>query len=89
VDYNHRNVYGVDYELQGVGKDGGSVGILKSLRQVPQMLTQEQKDPCMQICQDLWKQYRAKGDSFLDHIINGNKMRCHHYEPKSKWQSME
>ena len=48
------------------------------------MLTQEHK-----VCQDLLNQYETEGDSFLDHIITGDEMWCHHYEPVSKRQSME
>jgi len=40
-------------------------------RWVPRMLTQEHKEHCMQICQDLLNQYEAEGDSFLDRIITG------------------
>jgi histone-lysine N-methyltransferase SETMAR len=34
-------------------------------------------------------QYKAEGDSFLDHIITGDETWCHYYEPESKQQSME
>ena len=37
-------------------------------RWVHQMLTQEQKEHHMQVCQDLLNQYRAEGGSFLNHI---------------------
>ena len=53
------------------------------------MLAQEHKEHRMQVCWDLLNQYEAEGDSFLDRIITGDKMWCHHYEPESKWQSME
>ena len=33
--------------------------------------------------------YEAEGDSFLDCIITGDEMWCHHYEPESKRQSMK
>jgi hypothetical protein len=33
--------------------------------------------------------YEAEGDSFLDSIITGDEMWCHHYEPESKRQSTE
>jgi len=58
-------------------------------RWVPQMLTQEHKEHCMQVCQDLLNQYEAEGDSFLDRIITSDETWCHHYEPESKRQSME
>jgi hypothetical protein len=41
------------------------------------------------VCQELLNQYEAEGDSFLDRIITGDEMWYHHYEPESKWQSME
>ena len=34
-------------------------------RWVPQMLTQEQKEHHMQVCQDLLNQYKASGNNFL------------------------
>jgi histone-lysine N-methyltransferase SETMAR len=43
----------------------------------------------MQVSQDLLNNYEAEGDSFLDRIITGDEMWCYHYEPESKWQSME
>ena len=58
-------------------------------RWVPRMLTQDHKEHCMQVCQDLLNQYEAEGDSFLDRIITGDETWCHHYEPESKQQSME
>jgi len=58
-------------------------------RWVPQVLTQEHKEHCMKVCQDLLNQNEAEGDSFLDHIITGDETWCHHYEPESKQQSME
>jgi hypothetical protein len=48
-------------------------------RWVPRMLTQEHKEHRMQVCQDLLNQYEAEGDSFLDCIITGDEMWCHHY----------
>jgi len=46
-------------------------------RWVPWMLTQEQKEHRMQLCQDLLNQYKAKGESFLDHIITSDEVWCH------------
>jgi len=37
------------------------------------MLTQEHKERCVQVCQDLLNQYEAEGNSFLDRIIAGDK----------------
>lgn len=53
------------------------------------MLTEEQKEHCMQLCQDPVNQYEAEGDSLLDCIITSDKIWCHHYEPESKQQSMK
>ena len=47
------------------------------------MLTQEQKQR-MQVCQDLLNKYEAEGDSFLDHIVTGNKTWSYHYKLDSK-----
>jgi len=58
-------------------------------RWVPQMLTQEQKEHCTQVCHDTLSQYEDEGDSFLNHIISGDEMRCLHYAPASKWQLMK
>ena len=58
-------------------------------RWVPRMLTQEHKVHRLQVCQDLLNQYEAECDSFLDRIITGDETLCNHYEPESKWQSME
>ena len=56
-------------------------------RWVPQMLTQEQKEHCIQVCQDILNQNKAEGDSILDPNINGDKEWCHQYE--LEWQFME
>lgn len=48
---------GRNYQLQYIVNDGDSVRILQILWQVgPQMLTQDQKEGCMQIFQDLLNQ---------------------------------
>ena len=36
------------------------------------MLTQEQKEQHVQVCQDLLNQHEAEGDSFLDYIITSD-----------------
>jgi len=43
-------------------------------RWIPQMITQEQKEHHMQVCQDLLNQYEAEGDGFLDHIITSDEI---------------
>ena len=47
-------------------------------RWVPRMLTQEHKEHCMQVCQDLLNQYEAESYSFLDRIITSDETWCHH-----------
>ena len=42
----------------------------------------EQKEHCTQVCQDLLKQYKAEGDSFLDCIIISDEVWHHHWEPE-------
>jgi len=44
---------------------------------------------CVRVCQVLWNQREAEGDSFLDHIITCDEMRYHHYELETEQQSME
>ena len=53
------------------------------LKQVSRILTQEQKEHRMQICQDILNQYEDEGDSFLGHIIAGDNMWCNHCELES------
>ena len=51
-------------------------------RWVPQMLTKEHEEHCMQVCQDLLNQYEAEGDSILDRIITGDEIWCYYYKPE-------
>ena len=51
----------------------------------PHILTQEQKEHSMQVCQDLLYQYKAEDGSFLDRIITSDEVWCRHYEPEWKW----
>ena len=53
-------------------------------RWVSWLLTLEQKEHCMQLCQDLLNQHKAEGDGFLDHVITSNKLWCY---PKSWCQN--
>ena len=41
---------------------------------VPQMLTQKQKEHCMQVHHDPLSQYEAEGDGFLVCTVTGDKM---------------
>lgn len=47
-------------------------------RWVPPMLTQEQKEHVMKVCQDLLNKYDPEGDSFLDCTITSDEMWCQH-----------
>ena len=58
-------------------------------RWIPQMLSQKQEEHCMQVWHDLLNWYKAKYDSFLNCIINGDEMWCHCYKLQSKWRSLE
>lgn len=49
---------------------------------VPWIITQEQKEHHMPVCQNLLKQYEDEGDSFLDQTITGDEMWFHHYGVK-------
>jgi len=53
------------------------------------MLTLEQKEGHMQVCQNLLNQHKAESDNFLDCIITGDEVWFHHYELESKQHSME
>ena len=50
---------------------------------------QEQKEHYVQVCQNLQNKYMSEGNSFLHGIITGGKMWGHHYEMKTKQQSMK
>ena len=58
-------------------------------RQVPQMLTQEQKEHHMQVCQDLLNQYHVIQETVTFSLVTRDKIGCCPYEPESKWQPME
>jgi len=72
--------------LSFIGKNGGDTGMWLSLVQVDP--TQEQKKHHMQVCQHISNQYETEGDSFLNIIITGDKIQCHHCsENSSPWSS--
>lgn len=56
---------------------------------ISRMFTQQQKEPHIQVCEELLNKYEAESSSFLDHIISSDKMCCHHHDPESKQQSVE
>jgi hypothetical protein len=47
------------------------------------------KEKHLDICKGLLDCYGAEGDHFLERIVTGNETWNHHYEPKSKHQSMD
>ena len=53
------------------------------------MLMRDWKEHCTHVCQDLLNQYEVEGNSFLNHIITGDGMRCPHYELEQEQQSTE
>jgi predicted GIY-YIG superfamily endonuclease len=56
---------------------------------VPHMLTAEREASRVEICQQLLSHCEKGGDGFLHIIMTVDKTWVHHYEPKSKCQSME
>ena len=70
----------VECWFQCTGNDDGNVGMSQSLHQVgPQMLTEEQKEQNLHVCQDVLNQYKTGGDSFLKYIISGEETWHHPY----------
>jgi histone-lysine N-methyltransferase SETMAR len=57
-------------------------------RWVPQMLTLEKKQKCVEICEELLKRYRKEGDQFLLNIVTGDESWIHHFDPEEKRVSM-
>ena len=47
------------------------------------------KNTVFNFFQDLLNQYKAEDDGFLDCIITGDKIWCHHYKMELTWQFME
>jgi len=78
-------VHRAEYQLQGIGNDGGNVGISVSLRQMCPTSARTARGGTlyMYVCQDLLNHYEAEGDSFLDCIITGDEIRYHCFELES------
>jgi len=57
-------------------------------RWLPKELTEERKHKCLAVCSRHLARYR-EGDNFLQQIVTGDETWIHHYEPESKWQSMQ
>ena len=58
-------------------------------RWVPKELTEEHKRKCLDVCSQHLGRYREEGDNFLQQIVAVDETWVHHYEPESKWQSMQ
>jgi hypothetical protein len=58
-------------------------------RWVPRMLTPENKQKRVEICEELLKRYHKEGDKFLLNIVTGDESRIHHFDPEEKRLSMQ
>jgi histone-lysine N-methyltransferase SETMAR len=58
-------------------------------RWVPRSLTEEHKEQRKIICLELLACYEAEDDDFLSTIVMGNETWIDHFEPETKFQSME
>ena len=58
-------------------------------RWVPRQLTDELKQTLLNGCIQLLQRYQSEGNAFTESIITGDESRVHHYEPKTKRQSMQ
>ena len=86
MDYNRGVLYRIEYQLHCIANDGGNTGVGQRVYQMaPANAYTGTKGHCMQVCQDLLNQYKAEGDSFLDHIITSDETGSQHCKLKSKW----
>jgi hypothetical protein len=68
----------------------GLLGFTKvSSRWVPHMLALKKKQKRVEICEELLKRYREKGDQFLLNIVTGDESWIHHFELEEKRLSMQ
>jgi len=58
-------------------------------RWVPKELTEDHKRKRLDVCSRHLARYREEGDNFLQQIVTDDETWIHHYEPKSKGQSMQ
>jgi histone-lysine N-methyltransferase SETMAR len=58
-------------------------------RWVPRMLTLEEKQKRVEICEELLKRYREEGDQFLLNIVTGDESGIHCFDPEEKRLSMQ
>ena len=52
-------------------------------------MTEDHKGQRKAITSELLQRYRHEGDDFLLRIVTGDESWFHHFEPETKWQSME
>jgi len=55
---------------------------------VPRLLTQEQKNTCLTLCQDLKNQIESDLN-FLSKVITGDESWCYEYDPETKQASSQ
>jgi len=68
----------------------GSLGYRKiCARWVPHLLTEDHKVQRKAITSEMLQRYRDDGDDFLLSIVTGDESWFHHFDPETKWQSME
>ena len=60
-----------------------------SARWVLRQLTLEMKTQRKEMCIHLFKRYNKEGEAFLERVVTGDESWVHHFDPKSKVQSME
>jgi transposase len=58
-------------------------------RQVPKDLLNEHKCMHLDICSHHLAHYGEEGDNFLQQIATDDEIWVHHYQPETKWKSME
>jgi len=58
-------------------------------RWVSRSLTTEHRRQRKAICSELLESFDVDGEAFLSQIVTGDETWAHHYEPETKWQSME
>ncbi|PNF18003.1 hypothetical protein B7P43_G13308 [Cryptotermes secundus] len=58
-------------------------------RWVQWLLTEDHKGQQKAVTSELLQRYGHEGDDFLFCIVTGDKSWFHHFEPETKWQSME
>ena len=79
VGYNQGTVYKIEYQLQCIGNDGGTLECCKVWPRWVLSHTQTERTPYASLSGPIAPVW-AEGDSFLDCIITGDEMWCYHCE---------